>query len=189
MKKTRPILSVLLAAVMLFSMCAATATAQGNDIKVLYRTETRSEYVTFNDWMGYPFIDSNDRTLTPLRTIADTMGLSVAWYGDSRKAVFTMDQSEKVNKVNIRLVMDVSFTIDSSYLGAEYWIYRNGTLYEHDTTGFEMDTAPVIVNDRTYAPARYLAESFGFPVGWDGPTRTVLINGYDDWFGSVILGE
>ena len=38
-----------------------------------------------------------------------------------------------------------------------------------------MDTAAVIVSDRTYAPVRYLAEFFGYDVGWDGASRTVLI--------------
>jgi len=33
----------------------------------------------------------------------------------------------------------------------------------------------VIVNDRTFAPIRYLAEHFGFTVGWDGATKTVVI--------------
>ena len=39
-----------------------------------------------------------------------------------------------------------------------------------------MDTAAVIVNDRTYAPIRYLAEFFGHTVGWDGAARTVFID-------------
>jgi len=39
-----------------------------------------------------------------------------------------------------------------------------------------MDTAAAIVNGRTYAPARYLAEAFGYNVGWDGNTSTVTIS-------------
>ena len=38
-----------------------------------------------------------------------------------------------------------------------------------------MDTAAVIVNSRTYAPIRYLAEFFGYKVDWDGKTKTVLL--------------
>ena len=38
-----------------------------------------------------------------------------------------------------------------------------------------MDTAAGIVSSRTYAPIRYLAEYFGWSVGWDAEARTVLI--------------
>ena len=36
-------------------------------------------------------------------------------------------------------------------------------------------TAAVISNERTYAPIRYLAEYFGYTVGWDGETQTVSL--------------
>jgi enhancing lycopene biosynthesis protein 2 len=36
-----------------------------------------------------------------------------------------------------------------------------------------MDTEAVIVNARTYAPVRYLAEAFNYDVSWDQETRTV----------------
>lgn len=39
----------------------------------------------------------------------------------------------------------------------------------------QMDTAAVIVSGRTCAPVRYLAEYFGYEVGWDASTNTVII--------------
>ena len=38
-----------------------------------------------------------------------------------------------------------------------------------------MDTAAVIIDGRTYAPVRYLAEYFGYSVEWDGMSNTVVI--------------
>jgi hypothetical protein len=38
-----------------------------------------------------------------------------------------------------------------------------------------MDVAPEITNDRTMLPARYVAEAFGYVVGWDAGTQTVII--------------
>jgi hypothetical protein len=38
-----------------------------------------------------------------------------------------------------------------------------------------MDTTAVIVNGRTFAPIRYLADYFGYRVDWDGDTYTVII--------------
>ena len=42
-----------------------------------------------------------------------------------------------------------------------------------------MDTAAVISNDRTYAPIRYLAEFFGYAVGWNADTQTVIVETAD----------
>jgi hypothetical protein len=38
-----------------------------------------------------------------------------------------------------------------------------------------MDVAPIIVNNRTYLPARFVAESLGYKVSWNQETETVLI--------------
>lgn len=39
----------------------------------------------------------------------------------------------------------------------------------------ESDVQPIIRNDRTMLPARFVAENLGAEVSWDGETRTVLI--------------
>ncbi len=98
-----------------------------------------------------PFIDENSRTMVPLRAVGDALGLTVGWDGLAREAFFT----------------DGTRTIFFPIGSAEA---RTG-----DGETIPMDTAAVIVNDRTYAPVRYLAEYFGRTVGWDGATRTVLI--------------
>ena len=98
-----------------------------------------------------PFIDENNRTMVPLRAVAEALGLTVSWDGAVREASFTDG-----NKT-------IFFPIGSSAARAE------------DGSAIQMDTAAVIVNDRTFAPIRYLAEYFGFTVGWDGATKTVVI--------------
>jgi hypothetical protein len=35
--------------------------------------------------------------------------------------------------------------------------------------------APIVYNDRTYLPARAIAEALGITVGWDAETRTVIL--------------
>ena len=108
-------------------------------------------YVTWTD--AWPFIDENNRTMVPLRAVADAMGLTVGWDGKAREASFT-DGSRAI-----------------------YFPIGSRTARTGGGGQVQMDTAAVIVNDRTYAPIRYLAEYFGFSVGWDGTTRTVLITG------------
>ena len=99
-----------------------------------------------------PFIDANNRTMVPLRAVADAMNLDVEWKADTRDAVFTRDDDT--------IIFTIGFKAAFSNLGS-----------------IAMDTEPVISNDRTYAPIRYLAEFFGYTVDWDAATRTVVITG------------
>ena len=107
--------------------------------------------VPFTD--AAPFIDENDRTMVPLRAVGDAMGLDVNWDGNAREASFTNGRKT------------IYFPIDSSAARTS----DGGTV--------QMDTAAVIVNERTYAPIRYLAEYFGYTVGWDAATKTVSVTG------------
>ena len=109
--------------------------------------------VTWTD--AIPFIDSNWRTMVPLRAVADALGLSVLWDSAAREAVFT-DGSKTIY-----------FPIDSSTA-------RTGT---GETV--PMTTAAVIVDGRTYAPIRYLAEFFNYAVSWDAATKTAAITEND----------
>ena len=104
---------------------------------------------------GEPFIDGNGRTLCPMRTVGEALGLDVAWVPDTKNyrggdAVFTGSG------------LKVVFTIDS----AKYTV--NGAAKT-------MDTAAIIRDSRTYAPVRYLAEAAGYDVSWDNDTRTVIL--------------
>ncbi len=100
-----------------------------------------------------PFIDESSRTMVPLRAVAEALGLLVSWDGAKREAVFS-DGTKTL-----------AFPIGSSSA-------RTG-----DGAWISMDTAAVIVSDRTYAPVRWLAEYFGFTVDWDGGAKTVRIRG------------
>ena len=97
-----------------------------------------------------PFVDANSRTMVPLRAVADALGLEVNWDGAARTASFS------------RSGRTIYFTI-----GGSVAYTTEGTV--------PMDTAAVIVDSRTYAPVRYLAEYFGHTVDWDGTTGTVII--------------
>ena len=98
-----------------------------------------------------PFINDNSRTMVPLRAVADAMGLTVDWDGKAREAVFSNGSKT------------LYFPIGST------------TARTGDGGTVKMDTAAVIMNSRTYAPIRYLAEYFGYEVGWDGATKTVSL--------------
>ncbi|HPT76953.1 MAG TPA: copper amine oxidase N-terminal domain-containing protein [Defluviitaleaceae bacterium] len=98
-----------------------------------------------------PFIDSNGRTQVPARFIGERLGATVTWDGAAQKAVFV--------KGNKKLVL---------YIGKKE--------YELDGKILQMDTAALLHEDRTYVPARYVAEAFGATVRWDSVIKTVYID-------------
>lgn len=66
-----------------------------------------------------------------------------------------------VQTITASLANDFKFT-----LNGEAWTPK-------DADGSTM--APIVYNDRTYLPARAIAEALGITVGWDADTRTVIL--------------
>ena len=92
----------------------------------------------------------DDRTMVPIRAIYEALGATVSWNASTRTATAVIDDYV------------VKCTVGSKTLTV------NGK--EH-----QMDTSPVIVNDRTLMPARFAAEAFGAEVSWNASTRTAYI--------------
>ena len=92
----------------------------------------------------------NERTMVPIRAVAEALGADVKWMQDTQQIVMT------------RAGVTVTMTL-------------NSTTASIDDETVEMDVAPYATNGRTLIPARYVAEFFGQKVGWDGEKRQVLI--------------
>ena len=99
-----------------------------------------------------PFINSNDRTLVPLRFVAESLGADVQWDDVRRQVTIELE-----NRCVVMTIGSKSYTID----GKQY----------------SMDTAPEIVPawNRTMVPIRFVAEALGMAVEWDVVNRLVLI--------------
>lgn len=97
-----------------------------------------------------PFIN-NDRTLVPIRVISENLGYSVNWDNQTRKV--TVKNNDK----------SIELTIGKKEVNI------NGT-------NSSIDVAPMIKNERTFVPLRFISESFDNDVNWDEDTRTVKIN-------------
>ena len=102
--------------------------------------------------MGTVPLIMNDRTLIPIRAVVEAFGGEVSWNGDTRTAMLSYGENT------------IELTIDSTTA------YLNG---EAQT----LDTTPVIINDRTMLPIRFISEGFGFDVEWEQSTQTVTISG------------
>lgn len=92
----------------------------------------------------------NSRTLVPLRAIFEALDAEVKWDGATRTVTATKGDTT------------VILTIDSTTPTV------NGVTQT-------LDAPAMIINSRTMVPARFVAQSFGATVDWDGTTRTVII--------------
>nr|WP_283809179.1 copper amine oxidase N-terminal domain-containing protein [Tumebacillus amylolyticus] len=97
-----------------------------------------------------PFVDENDRTMVPVRFVAESMGATVDWMPNTQFVVI------KLPGKDIR--MRVGET-KASVNGASVML----------------DTKSVMTNDRTYVPLRFVSENLGADVKWDAPNNAVLI--------------
>ena len=92
----------------------------------------------------------NDRVLVPLRVIFEAMGATVEWNNNTQTVTATKDST-----VVVLTIGDVSPMI-------------NGQEVSIDQPG-------IIVEGRTLAPLRFVAEAFDGTVLWDGNTKVALI--------------
>ncbi|MBQ9090758.1 MAG: copper amine oxidase N-terminal domain-containing protein [Anaerotignum sp.] len=172
----RKFVAVLLTGIMALT-CFGTAFAAETKVTV------DGVSVAFTD--AKPFVDENGRTLVPLRPIANALGMEVAWDAQNQVAAFTEYYSlgvyNEVGEYEGELIVAEPLSLTVKFqIGSETLVGSGNVKMEDGTEvvveeSLEMDTAPVVKDGRTYAPLRYLAESFGYDVGWDSTTFTVAI--------------
>lgn len=97
------------------------------------------------------------RTLVPLRAIGEAMGCEVTWVAGTQTANLK-------NETTI-----VSMQINNS------WISKKKRIGDGAVTNKQIDVPPMLINDRTYIPARAFAEALDAVVAWDGTSQTVII--------------
>ena len=115
--------------------------ADVNADKIVAMTIGSSDYIVDNDIVAgdaAPYVDSNWRTMVPVRVLAETFGA-------------TVDFTD-----NVITIVDGDTTVVMT-VGEETY-----TVNDAEQT---MDTAPVIgEGDRTFVPIRFLAEALGYTV-------------------------
>lgn len=109
------------------------------------------------------FVDENNRTLVPVRFIAEKMGANVGWEPKTMTVPIERD--------DLHIVLTIG---ESKAL----------------VNGKEMvfDTKAIASGGRTFVPLRFVSEVLGAEVKWDSPTSTVFISTkedanakYDEW--------
>lgn len=97
-----------------------------------------------------PFI-KNDRTFVPVRFLGNALGL------DDSKITWDNGTQTATLKGNATLQMTIG----------QASVTSNGVPKQ-------IDVAPLLQSDRTFLPARYVAEGLGYEVGWDEATQMVV---------------
>lgn len=149
MKKRRITLFGILMLAFALSLSQIAFAADSTSIKVQYNGND----VAFTD-ASPKFI--NDRTMVPLRQILETMGAEVSY-----------DQ-------NTQRVLAKTSKLELSFIAGETDI----NITEEGKTIVEKMDVPSFLDEnsgRMYVPARFIAESMGYVVGWDNKAETVVI--------------
>ena len=97
-----------------------------------------------------PIIE-NGRTLVPIRVIAESLGADVDW--DQNSKTVTLVRADKTVKLAI-----------------------GSNVAQINGKSTNLDVAPIVVNDRTLLPLRFVTEAFSQNVEWDEKQRIVRIS-------------
>lgn len=131
-----------------FQVQITQAAAQDNDYMEVRFPIGQQHYITDSikhNMDAAPYIE-NGRTFVPVRYLGDSLNAETNY--DS--GIVTVSKAGK----------EVQLTIGQKAL-------------QVDGANRNMDVAPVVKNGRTYLPARYVAEAFGYEVGFANNTVTV----------------
>jgi len=97
-----------------------------------------------------PYINSDNRTMVPVRFVSESLGASVYWDEAQHLVTIINGQDEIRMTINERIVL------------------LNGV-------SFEMDTEAILKDGRTMVPLRFISEFLGATVDWDSINSIVHI--------------
>lgn len=103
----------------------------------------------------------NDRTMVPFRKIFKELGVpdeNISWESTTKTII--------ANKDNTQIKLQIGNQIAEKKEGK-------------NSSEIKLDSEPVIRNDRTLVPLRFIAESLGKTVGWDAANKTAVIIDFD----------
>ena len=167
-KHTRQLLSALLILVLTIGLFTAmpAALADAKTISMVFQINENTYTVNGVSMQMdvSPFLIEG-RTMIPIRFVAEQLGATVEWDGDT-------------NKVTIQL-MDTTL---------ELWIGQSDALVNGTTVPIDPENAnvkPLLISKRTMLPLRFVTENLGCDVGWDGATQKVTITKVFDGLSAI----
>lgn len=148
-------------------------------------------------WSGSaPYVTAQGSTLTPVRDVAETMGLTVRWVQNQQMVelsrTYTPDNSvyqaelQSGQKEFIASRTMCLWIGKDTYTVTNQYAYYDGRTITNTRTGQTTGSAavaPVLKNGQTFVAIRPVAEQFGYDVIWDQAAQTVrIVSGLaSDW--------
>ena len=131
-----------------------------------------------------PFIQ-NGRTMVPIRVVSENLGYDVDWDQESQSIIISSEDKDGFALSVVMLfigeyecvwfdpdsINKASLLFEAGYINEDEMFYA-GT---ENSEIVELDSPPVIINNRTFVPLRAIAELFGYNVSWDPINRIVDI--------------
>ena len=154
MKKHKMLFTAVIAAAAAAAF-TCTASAQAKTVNLQIDNPQMSVNGEVSELDSPPVI-RDGRTLVPIRAIVEALDGKVDWDNETKTATLTTDSGD-----------EVKLTVNSKT--ASY----NGS-------SAELDTPPVIINERTMLPIRFVAESFGYTADWKAEDKSIVISGGSD---------
>ena len=147
----------LMVAILLFVLALSISSFAESEKDVYLSLKIDSPYMSVNgesveidEGRGTSPVIVEGRTLLPVRAVIEAFDGDVLWESETESVILIVGNDEIKLGIN------------------RHEAYLNGV--EH-----VLDVAPMIINDRTMLPIRFIAESFGFGIAWDGNERAVHI--------------
>jgi len=106
-----------------------------------------------------PPIIKNSRTLLPLRAIIEALEGTISWDASEKKVTVTLSSNSGDNVI-------------------ELWIGKNTVKVNGVDTPIDATNAkvvPEIINGRTMLPLRFISESLGAKVDWNGTAQAITV--------------
>jgi hypothetical protein len=118
----------------------------------------KSGEVTSLPPLDTPPIIYNGRTMVPIRLFIDTYGMKIKWEAETRKIY--LEYGDK----RIELQIGRKYAVVSSLAQPE------------KQEKIQLDTPPIIQNNRTLVPLRFIGETFGSYIEWNANEQRILVS-------------
>lgn len=132
------------------------------------------------------FISAN-RTMVPVRFVAEALDYQVLWNEGSRDILLTkmdFDTNKPVQAMVLKTDAPRALVIEKEDVSAFYEATTKDTFTIKDVNEYlnrakavELETKPIIKENRTFIPLRAVVELFDQKISWDDGTSTVSIEG------------
>lgn len=141
----KKVISVVLAFIMVLSMGFQILAVESNITLIV-----NGAIISFSD--AKPYIDTNNRTMVPVRFVSEALGAKVSWNDNAKAITITKDSRNILITINQPTIM-----IDSKPV--------------------IMDTVAVLTDSgRTFVPVKYIAEALNATVSWESSSKTITIS-------------